>query len=279
LAVITSVDPDHLDIYGDYESVIEAFNQFIQNIVDGGTLLYKKGINVLKNQSIRFNTFSYSINEDADFCAKRIKITNGAYQFDIVAPHLVIRDVRLEYPGKVNVENMLAAASAALLSGADPLSVKLAISTYKGVQRRFDIRFKNDRLVYIDDYAHHPEEIKATVNSVKELYPGKRVLGIFQPHLFSRTRDFAEGFASSLDLLDELVLLDIYPAREIPIPGVTSEIILEKMKMKEKTLCTKDEVIPIISRKQFDVLITMGAGNIDQLVAPICEMLNLKTIG
>jgi UDP-N-acetylmuramate--alanine ligase len=279
LAVITSVDPDHLDIYGDYKSVIEAFNQFIQNIVDGGTLLYKKGINVLKNQSIRFNTFSYSINEDADFCAKRIKITNGAYQFDIVAPHLVIRDVRLEYPGKVNVENMLAAASVALLSGADPLSVKLAISTYKGVQRRFDIRFKNDRLVYIDDYAHHPEEIKATVNSVKELYPGKRVLGIFQPHLFSRTRDFAEGFASSLDLLDELVLLDIYPAREIPIPGVTSEIILEKMTLKEKTLCTKDEVISIISRKHFDVLITMGAGNIDQLVAPICEMLNFKTIG
>jgi UDP-N-acetylmuramate--alanine ligase len=277
LAVVTSVDPDHLDIYGNYESVVEAFHQFTQKIVDGGTLLYKKGINILYDQSIRFNTFSYSTSEDADFCAKRIKITNGAYQFDIVAPHLVIRDVRLEYPGKVNVENMLAAASAALLSGADPLSVKQAIPTYKGVQRRFDIRFKNDRLVYIDDYAHHPEEITATVNSVKELYPGKKVLGIFQPHLFSRTRDFAEGFAASLDLLDEVILLDIYPAREVPIPGITSEIIIKKMKMKNKSLCTIDKIIPMINQKQFDVLLTMGAGNIDQLIEPVCRMLEQKT--
>jgi len=277
LAVITSVDPDHLDIYGDYESVIEAFNQFTENIVDGGTLLYKKGINVLKNQSIRLNIFTYSTTEEADFCAKRLKVIDGAYQFDIVAPHLVIRDVRLEYPGKVNVENILAAAAAALLSGADPLAVKQSISTYKGVQRRFDIRFKNEQIVYIDDYAHHPEEIKATVNSVKELYPGKKVLGVFQPHLFTRTRDFAESFASSLDLLDETILLDIYPAREIPIPGVTSEIILDKMKRKNITLCSIDKVISILKEKQFDVLMTMGAGNIDKLIEPICEMLKIKT--
>jgi UDP-N-acetylmuramate--alanine ligase len=277
LAVITSVDPDHLDIYGNYESVIEAFNQFIQNIVEGGTLLYKKGISVLKNQSIRLNIFTYSTTEEADFCAKRLKVIDGAYQFDIVAPHLVIRDVRLEYPGRVNVENILAAAAAALLSGADPLSVKNSISTYKGVQRRFDIRFKNERVIYIDDYAHHPEEIKATVNSVKELYPGKKVLGIFQPHLFTRTSDFAEGFASSLDLLDELVLLDIYPARELPIPGVTSEIIFEKMKLKNKSRCTIDKVIPLVSQKQFDILLTMGAGNIDQLIEPVCKMLEQKT--
>jgi UDP-N-acetylmuramate--alanine ligase len=277
LAVITSVDPDHLDIYGNYESVIEAFNQFIQNIVEGGTLLYKKGISVLKNQSIRLNIFTYSTTEEADFCAKRLKVIDGAYQFDIVAPHLVIRDVRLEYPGRVNVENILAAAAVALLSGADPISVKNSISAYKGVQRRFDIRFKNERVIYIDDYAHHPEEIKATVNSVKELYPGKKVLGIFQPHLFTRTSDFAEGFAVSLDLLDELVLLDIYPARELPIPGVTSEIIFEKMKLKNKTRCTIDKVIPLISQKQFDILLTMGAGNIDQLIEPLCRMLEQKT--
>jgi len=277
LAVITSVDPDHLDIYGDYESVIEAFNQFADNIVDGGTLLYKKGINVLKNQSIRLNIFTYSTTDEADFCAKRLKVIDGAYQFDIVAPHLVIKDVRLEYPGRVNVENILAAAAAALLSGADPLLVKQSISTYKGVQRRFDIRFKNDKVIYIDDYAHHPEEIKATVNSVKELYPGKKVLGIFQPHLFTRTRDFVDGFATSLDLLDEAILLEIYPAREVAIPGITTEIIIEKMKSKCKTRCSIEDVISLISEKQYDVLMTMGAGNIDQLIEPICEMLEIKT--
>jgi len=278
LAIVTSVDPDHLDIYGNYESVIEAFVQFTRNIVDGGTLLYKKGIKIFDNQSIHLNTFTYSTTENADFCAKRIKIVDGAYQFDIVAPYLIIRDIRLEYPGRVNVENILAAAAAAILSGADPVSVKQAISTYKGVQRRFDIQFRNERVVYIDDYAHHPAEIEATVRSVKELYQDKRVLGIFQPHLFSRTKDFADGFASSLDLLDEAVILDIYPAREIQIPGVTSEIIVEKMKIKHKTICSFNEVIQIISGKQFDILLTMGAGSIDRLVEPICEMLSKKTM-
>jgi UDP-N-acetylmuramate--alanine ligase len=277
LAVVTSVDADHLDIYGNYESIVEAFQQFVSNIPDGGTLLYKKGITIFNDQSIRLHKFTYSTTQDADFCAKRIHINDGAYQFDIVAPHLVIKDVRLLYPGKVNVENMLAAAAVALLSGADPLSVKQAISTYKGVQRRFDIRFKNDKVIYIDDYAHHPEEIRATVNSVKELYQGKKVLGIFQPHLFTRTRDFADGFAETLDLLDEAVILNIYPAREVPIPGVISEIIVDKMKLKNKTICALNEVVQLISEKQFDVLITMGAGNIDQLIEPLCEMLNHKS--
>ncbi|HNW49931.1 MAG TPA: UDP-N-acetylmuramate--L-alanine ligase [Prolixibacteraceae bacterium] len=278
LAVVTAVDADHLDIYGNYESVVEVFNQFVQNIVDGGTLLHKKGINVLANQSIRLNTFTYSATEEADFCVKRLKVVDGAYQFDIVAPHLVIKDVRLEYPGRVNVENILAASAAALLSGADPLSIKQTIPTYKGVQRRFDIRFKNDQVIYIDDYAHHPEEIKATVNSVKELYPGKKVLGVFQPHLFSRTRDFAEGFAQSLDLLDELLLLDIYPAREVPLPGVTSNIIFDQMKMTAKSLCTVGQVVSTLREKEFDILMTMGAGNIDRLIDPICEMLKTKTM-
>ena len=276
VAVITSVDPDHLDIYGDYGSVVEAFNQFAGQIKDGGILLRKKGLDIGSNQSNRISIYSYSPNDDADFCAKRIRISAGAYLFDLVAPGLVIRDVRLEYPGRVNVENVLAAASVALLLGADPLKVKRAVGLYRGVQRRFDIRFKNDQYVYIDDYAHHPGEINATVQSVKELYHGKKVLGIFQPHLFSRTSDFSAGFAESLDQLDEVILLDIYPAREEPLPGVTSGIILERMKNPAKSVCSIDEVIKIIEQKEFDVLLTMGAGNIDKLVTPVCEMLKRK---
>ena len=189
---------------------------------------------------------------------------------------MIISNVLMEYPGRVNVENVLAAASVALLLGADPLKVKRAVGLYRGVQRRFDIRFKNDQYVYIDDYAHHPGEINATVQSVKELYHGKKVLGIFQPHLFSRTSDFSAGFAESLDQLDEVILLDIYPAREEPLPGVTSGIILERMKNPAKSVCSIDEVIKIIEQKEFDVLLTMGAGNIDKLVTPVCEMLKRK---
>jgi UDP-N-acetylmuramate--alanine ligase len=279
LAVITAIDADHLDIYGTYEAVVEAFRLFAANVADGGTVLYKQGINIRPIISEGKKFLSYSIEQEADFMAKRLTIVDGAYQFDVVAPNLEIKDVRLEYPGKVNVENILAAASVALLSGADPLMIKQAITHYKGVQRRFDIRYKNDEVIYVDDYAHHPEEIRATILSVKELYAGKRVLGIFQPHLFSRTQDFAEGFAQSLDLLDEAIILDIYPAREKPIPGVTSEIIFDKMKIGSKSIMSKDEVVEALKTKEFDVLMTMGAGNIDQLIEPICEMLNQKFSG
>lgn len=273
MAVITSVDADHLDIYGTHESVIDAFETFASLITDGGVLLRKKGLTVGDKQKDRIRILTYATSGEADFYAKSIKIRDGAYLFDLVTPGMVIIDVKLNYPGKVNVENIIAAASLALLAGADPLLVKKAIADYKGVQRRFDIRFRSEKVTFIDDYAHHPEEIRATVNSVKELYAGKKVLGIFQPHLYSRTRDFAEGFARSLDLLDEIILLDIYPARELPIPGVTSEIILQKMGNKNVTTCRASEVLKIIKGKEFDVLITMGAGNIDQLAEPLIEIL------
>ncbi len=279
LAVITAIDADHLDIYGTYEAIVEAFGQFVVNVVEGGIVLYKQGINIQPVISEGKRFLSYSVDHEADFMAKRLTIVDGAYQFDIVAPNMVIKDVRLEYPGKVNVENILAAASVALLSGADPLMVKQAIAKYKGVQRRFDIRYKDEHVIYIDDYAHHPEEIRATISSVKELYAGKRVLGIFQPHLFSRTQDFAGGFAQSLDLLDEAIILDIYPAREKPIPGVTSDIIFNKMKIQSKSIMSKNDIVEVLKTKEFDVLITMGAGNIDQLIEPICEMLNQKFTG
>jgi UDP-N-acetylmuramate--alanine ligase len=277
MAVITSVDADHLDIYGSHELVIEAFESFAAKITDGGVLLCKKGVEIGASQAGRIRLLTYSITDEADFFARRIRIDNGAYLFDLVAPGLVISDIRLSYPGRVNVENMVAAASLALLAGADPLLVKKAINEYKGVQRRFDIRFRNEKFIYIDDYAHHPAEIQATVSSVKELYLAKKVLGIFQPHLFSRTQDFADGFAKSLDLLDDVILLDIYPARELPIPGVTSDLILQKMKNPNKMVCKVEALKKVILEKEFDVIITMGAGNIDKLIGPLIDVLNEKS--
>lgn len=273
VAVITSIDADHLDIYGDYKSVFEAFHQFISNVPDEGTVLYKKGIGVDTTRFVNKRFFTYSTKEKADFYTRNIEILNGAYQFDIVTPDTIIKEVRFNYPGRVNVENILAASSAALLAGADPERIKEAASKYQGVQRRFDICFRSNSKLYIDDYAHHPEEIRATIESVKELYPGKKILGVFQPHLYSRTKDFVDEFAGSLDLLDEVILMDIYPAREIPIPGVTSEIIAEKMKIKNKGVVKAENLISALKEREFDILITMGAGNIDKYINPICEML------
>ncbi|MBP7506644.1 MAG: UDP-N-acetylmuramate--L-alanine ligase [Prolixibacteraceae bacterium] len=273
VAVITSIDADHLDIYGDYKSVFEAFHQFISNVPDEGTVLYKKGIGVDTTRFVNKRFFTYSTREEADFYTRNVEIINGAYQFDIVTPDTIIKEVRFNYPGRVNVENILAASSAALLAGADPERIKEAASKYQGVQRRFDICFRSNSKLYIDDYAHHPEEIRATIESVKELYPGKKILGVFQPHLYSRTKDFVDEFAGSLDLLDEVILMDIYPAREIPIPGVTSEIIAEKMKIKNKGVVKAENLISALKEREFDILITMGAGNIDKYINPICEML------
>lgn len=274
IAVVTAVDADHLDIYGTHENVIEAFGAFIGNITDGGKLVYKKGLDLKSYFNSKIKAYSYSIIEEADFYIKNLKIENAAFHFDIHSPFLTITDVRMEYPGRVNLENMLAAAAVAILSGVDPVEIKKAIPGYKGVVRRFDIRFKNNEVVYIDDYAHHPFELEATIKSVKEMYPSKKVLGIFQPHLFSRTNDFAEGFAASLDLLDEAILLDIYPARELPMPGVTSAIILDRMKLKNKSIVKKEVLIQELKNRQYDVLLTMGAGNIDQLIEPVTQMLN-----
>ena len=273
LSVITSVDPDHLDIYGSFEKVKEAFGLFVCNIRDGGKVLFNKRVNLMHHVTCQVNAYYYSIDEEADFCIKNLKILDGNFIFDFFTPFMVIHDVRMGYPGRVNLENMVAAASIAMLAGVDPMAIKKAIISYKGVKRRFDIQFKSNEKIYIDDYAHHPRELEATISSVKELYCNKRVLGIFQPHLFSRTQDFSTQFAQSLDLLDEVILLDIYPAREIAIPGVTSEIILKQMKIAEKLICSLEEVVDILQTKQFDVLLTMGAGNIDKLVEPITEML------
>ncbi|MBN1926701.1 MAG: UDP-N-acetylmuramate--L-alanine ligase [Prolixibacteraceae bacterium] len=270
MAVITSADADHLDIYGKHEKMLEAYNQFASQVSENGIVLFKKEIMGLNPQPGR-KCYTYSIKEAADFYARHIRIFDGAYHFDFIAPGMIISNVCMEYPGRVNVENMVAAMALALMAGADPVLLKKSVREYKGVERRFDIRFKNNNLVFIDDYAHHPNELKPTIMSVKELYPGKKVLGVFQPHLYTRTRDFADGFAESLDLLDEIILLDIYPAREVPIPGINSEMILKKMINNNKSLCPLDNALNEIKKREFDVLLTMGAGNIDSLAEPLCE--------
>lgn len=279
LSVITSVDPDHLDIYGDFDHVLEAFGEFVCNIVKGGKVLFNKRVNLIHHIDCEVRPYFYSIDDEADFYIKDLKIVDESFLFDLYTPYLVIHDVLMRYPGRVNLENMLAAAAVAILTGADPMAVKNAISTYKGVSRRFEIRYKTDNVIYIDDYAHHPRELEATILSVKELYQGKKVLGIFQPHLFSRTSDFAKGFAQSLDLLDETILLDIYPAREKPVPGVSSALIFDQMCSKNKTRCSLKQVIELINQKQFEVLLTLGAGNIDILAEPIVEYLKKKSNG
>jgi UDP-N-acetylmuramate--alanine ligase len=273
IAVITSMDADHLDIYGDHQALTQAFGHFVQKLRPEGVLIAKKGLPVRSYMNDGNKLYTYSLNEEADFYTKNLRIEAGAYWFDLIAPNSVIENICFTYPGRVNVENMVAASAVALLCGAGPAQIKNACLTYLGVERRFDIQYKSESVTYIDDYAHHPEELRATIRSVKELYAGKKVLGIFQPHLFSRTRDFADGFAQSLDELDEAILLDIYPARELPITGVTSELIFGKMKNDRCFRAHLDQIPEMLEDFSFDVLISLGAGNIDTLVPKIVQWL------
>ncbi|MFC2138170.1 UDP-N-acetylmuramate--L-alanine ligase, partial [Bacteroidota bacterium] len=273
IALITSIDADHLDIYGTHNELINSFNQFITQINCNGFLIYNKKIeNDIKNKSI-VESYSYSLEQSADFYAKNICIKNHKYCFDIVTNSGVISDIELGLPGKINVENAVGATSIASLLGVDEIKIKEGLNTFQGVQRRFDYQINTIDLVYIDDYAHHPQELSSTINSIKELYPNKKITGIFQPHLYTRTRDFASEFAKSLDSLDEIILLDIYPAREEPIKGVSSDIIYKDITNPNKMICKQHEVLSIIKDKKFEVLLTLGAGDIDQLVKPIKQLL------
>ncbi len=273
LAVITSMDADHLDIYGSHEKVIESFRLFASQINEGGALLKKKGLPVGDEPNSNYKTYTYSITEEADFCAENIELKDGFYEFDLKTPEGKIEKLVLNYPGLVYVENSVAAASLALLAGVSVEAIREALATYAGVKRRFDIHLKNENFVLIDDYAHHPEELRATINSVRDFYRGKTLTGVFQPHLYSRTKDFADGFANSLDLLDEIVLLDIYPARELPIEGVTSEMIFDQIKNKNKMLCAKNDLVGLAAGFKPGIIIMMGAGDIDTLVEPVKEQL------
>jgi len=210
--------------------------------------------------------YSYSMNEGGDFCAENIRTVYGEIHFDFVAPNDRINDVRLGVPVLINVENSVAAMALAWLNGVSANELRTGISSYTGIYRRFNVVYKSDKVVFMDDYAHHPNELKASISSIRNLYPDRKITGIFQPHLYSRTRDFAPAFAEALSQLDELILLDIYPAREMPIKGVDSELIFRDVKLKNKTLCSKENLLPLLKEKQLDVLVTFGAGDIDKLV-------------
>jgi len=274
IAVVSAMDADHLDIYGTHENMIESYNQFISQIKNNGSLIIKHDtLKYVSNQTVK--TLSYSLEKDSWYKVENIRTDNGSYIFDIHCKDTEkTNDIVLHIGGRHNIENAAAAIAACKTAGVNNEVIKKAIASYTGVMRRFDVRIKNENLIYIDDYAHHPEELKAFILSVKELYPSKKITGIFQPHLFTRTRDFAVGFINSLELLDEIILLDIYPAREEPIEGINSQMLLDKISNKDKMICSKENLIEELLKRKTDIVLTMGAGNIDALVGPIEKSFN-----
>lgn len=268
-AGITSMDADHLDIYGEAASLEDSFKEFSQKIKPNGKLFVKKGL-PLKG-------ITYAIDEDADYIAHNIKIENGAYIFDVKTPINNIENLKFNLPGRHNLSNALLALAMALEYGCPHQQLAKALVTFKGVKRRFSIHLKTDKLVFVDDYAHHPEELNALFSAVKEMYPERKVLAIFQPHLFSRTQDFITEFAESLSQFDELLLLDIYPARELPIEGVTSKWLLSKIENTNKKLINKSEIISEIQKSSATVIVTIGAGDIGEEVKRIKEFLKVAS--
>ena len=271
--VITATDSDHLDIYGTHEAYLESFRKYTSLIRPDGCLIIKKGIDLQPDVKEGGTVYTYS-DKEGDFHAENIRIGNGEIFFDFISPLGNIKDVQLGVPVYVNIENGIAAMALAQIGGATAEEIKAAMPQFKGVDRRFDFKLKNDHIIFLSDYAHHPAEIKQSVSSLRMLYPDKKLTAIFQPHLYTRTRDFYKDFADSLSLLDEVILLDIYPARELPIEGVTSKLIYDNLRPGiEKTMCHKEDLIELLKTKKIEVLITLGAGDVDNYVTPIYELL------
>lgn len=270
IAIITSTDADHLDIYGEHHELKKSFLDYTNKLVSGGTLIIKKELDLIDDLSVNYLT--YSIQTEADIYAKNIKITKGDYTFDLVYKGTEITGLQLGIPGLHNVENAVAASAACLMSGVTESELRAALLGFKGVKRRFEYIIKSENQIYIDDYAHHPEELRAIISSVKNMYPENEIVVAFQPHLFSRTRDFVDGFAESLSIANEVFLLDIYPARELPIEGVTSKIIFDKITSK-KHLVSNAQLLEAVKTNQPKVFLTLGAGDIDLLIKPIKEIL------
>ncbi len=325
ISVVTAIDPDHLDIYGTAESMVDAYRAFCQRIRRGGTLILNE--NTIGSLSLQGNAgnsshgggeqipgehatgglllqgnnggssngtgeqipgehatgslslpedvtlYSYGTGEQASFRAVDIKKEEGCYRFNLITPGETVEDIILHQPGMVNILNATAAAAAAWCAGVDHDEIRKALCSYEGVRRRFDLRYTGKEIMYMDDYAHHPQEINALISAVRDFWPGRHVTGIFQPHLFSRTRDFADGFAAALDRFDEVLLLTLYPAREKPIPGVSSDMIAGLMKNKNVKVVTREELLPALDGVKKGLLLTIGAGDIDRFVEPITEML------
>lgn len=271
--VVTAVDPDHLDIYGTREAYLESFNKYTSLITPDGYLIVKKGIELSPRVKEGVKVFTYGIGE-GDFRAENIRIGNGEIIFDYISPLGNINDIQLGVPVYVNIENGVAAMALAQIAGVTDEEIKKAMPTFGGVDRRFDFKIKEENLVFLSDYAHHPAEIKQSISSIKALYPGKKVTVVFQPHLYTRTRDFYKEFAASLSLADEVILLDIYPARELPIDGITSQLIFDCLENKASAImCKKEDLTDIIAKREIEVLITLGAGDIDNMVPQIYNIL------
>ena len=268
IALVSSMDADHLDIYHTRENIQKGFESFISQIRDKGKLIYKLGL--LPEIPSHLETFTYSLdNPRSDYHAFDMVPMGAGTMFSMITPTGIIPNLPLNLPGRLNVENAVGAVAMAHQLGLTPDTIALNLSEYQGVERRFDVQVSTDKRIYIDDYAHHPEEIRAFLTSVRRMYPGKKLTGIFQPHLYSRTRDFAEQFARSLELLDVLILMEIYPAREEPISGVSSAMIFDQVNMNEKYLVTREQLMKVLMEQEPGLLVSMGAGDINQFVAPL----------
>ena len=276
VAIISSMDPDHLDIYGTAENMEQAFIDFSARIKAGGLLLSKYGLKRTDDLKASEHLTFHLHNENASVYAANIKMTRGSYQFDVLMQYWELKDVVLNMGGLHNIENMIAAISVAHYLEIENDKIREAVAAFKGVKRRFEYIIKNDEQVMVDDYAHHPEELRALLSGAKDLFPEVKCTVIFQPHLYSRTNDFADGFAETLDLADEVILLPIYPARELPMEGVNSEMVLNKMKINNKQVLSKEAVLEWVKDNKIELLITAGAGDIDTLVEPIKKILNNK---
>ena len=275
IALITSMDADHLDIYGDEAHYKQAFRDFAGQV--SGTVIKKYGLDVTgKDTKAQILTYSYT-EEQADFHPEDIRQDELGYtHYDLIYPGGILKDVKVGAPGWLNAENSIGAAAVCLTYGLDPEAIRKAIGSFTGVKRRMDLHLNTGKLTYIDDYAHHPAELASAISSIKGIFPHRKLTGIFQPHLFTRTRDFAGEFAEALSQLDKLILLDIYPAREEPIPGVTSEIIFNQVTAPEKVLIRKEELMDYLAEEPLEVLATFGAGNIDRFIGPITQLLEKR---
>jgi UDP-N-acetylmuramate--alanine ligase len=270
ISIVTSTDADHLDIYGSHSHVLESFQMFVNRLKSNGTVYVQADQNLTNAEG----TFQYSYSlKNGDYFTENLRIENAIFKFDLRHPNGIIRGIEMALPGYHNVENAIAATAACLQVDVNEQDIVKSLATFGGVKRRFEYHLRTYQVVFIDDYAHHPTEIEAFLKSVKALYPHKKLTAIFQPHLFSRTNDFQADFAKSLELADELLLLDIYPARELPMEGVTSSIIFDKIENQNKTLCTKENVLSLIEAKKPELLVTIGAGDIDTLIQPIKALL------
>ena len=276
MSVITSTDPDHLDIYGTKEAYLESFRHYTELIQPGGALIIHTNLEMEANVQEGVKTYTYS-RDAGDFHAENIIIENGEITFDFISPVECIKGVQLGQPVPINIENGVAAMAMAQLNGCTADELKFGMKTYHGVDRRFDFKIRNDRHVYLSDYAHHPQEILQSAKSLKELYANRKITAIFQPHLYSRTHDFYKEFAEALSHFDEVILTEIYPARELPMEGVTSQLIFDNLKAGvEKSMIQKDDVLELVKNRDFDVLITLGAGDLDNYAPQITRIIKEK---